>query len=244
MSASFLESAKLNQNNFEIAGLVPFSTVDYPGKLAAVLFMQGCRWRCQYCHNKHLWPFSKGSYEETQVFEFLQARRELLDAVVISGGEPLWQRNLPLLVQKIIDMGFVVAMHTGGGDSACLKKVIASLSWIGLDYKIDCSSYDSFTHCLGSGAEFRSSLDQIQSTGVAFEARTTVDIGVHNREILLKMAEELHSWGVDSWVLQVKRELNVSQGAKTWVAPVNADLYDLKFLNQLRDIVGKLEVRG
>ena len=78
-----------------IGGVEPFTTVDFPGRLAAVFFCLGCTWRCPYCHNPELQPFSgMPVIEWAKIVEFLESRRKLLDGIVFSGGEPLWQDGL------------------------------------------------------------------------------------------------------------------------------------------------------
>ena len=84
-----------------VGGLTPFSTTDYPGMLAAVVFCQGCPWRCDYCHNPHLLPRKHpGGVEWSQVRDLLLRRQGLLDAVVFSGGEPTLQKELLGAIQE------------------------------------------------------------------------------------------------------------------------------------------------
>src|SRR5689334_15533531 len=98
-----------------IGGLTPLSTTDYPGQLAAVVFCQGCPWRCSYCHNPHLLSArAKHALGWDDVAAFLSRRRGLLDAVVFSGGEPLAQAALPDAMRQTKAMGYRIGLHTGG----------------------------------------------------------------------------------------------------------------------------------
>ena len=82
-------------STLRIGGFTPFTTTDYPGQLAAVVFCQGCPWRCAYCHNPHLLPVEgPESHAWPDLLRFLASRRGLLDAVVFSGGEPTLQGGL------------------------------------------------------------------------------------------------------------------------------------------------------
>src|SRR3954470_21541171 len=94
-----------------IGGFVPFSGIDYPHHLSAVVFCQGCPWRCGYCHNAHLQP-ARGESERTwdDVLAFLGRRRSLLDAVVFSGGEPTLQAGLGAAMQDVKAMGYKVGL--------------------------------------------------------------------------------------------------------------------------------------
>ena len=95
-----------------VGGMVPLTTLDYPGQLACVLFCQGCAWRCRYCHNPQLIP-PRGSEEVDwcRVLAFLQRRQDLLDAVVFSGGEPTLQDGLAPAMEEVRQMGFRIGLH-------------------------------------------------------------------------------------------------------------------------------------
>lgn len=127
-----------------IGGLTPFSSVDWPGQLAAVVFIAGCPWRCHYCHNPHLQARERHLHW-TQVMAFLQSRRALLDAVVFSGGEPLSEPRLPQLIAAVRALGFKTGLHTAGIYPARLAAVLPMLDWVGLDIKTTTSRYDTLT---------------------------------------------------------------------------------------------------
>ncbi|MEC9482872.1 MAG: radical SAM protein, partial [Halomonas sp.] len=90
-----------------IAGLTPMTTLDFPERLACVVFTQGCPLRCGYCHNPHMLPPRCGKpYEWQDVCDFLDQRRGLLDGVVISGGEPTLHRDLTQALREVRSQGF------------------------------------------------------------------------------------------------------------------------------------------
>ena len=98
-----------------IGGVETFSMVDYPGQLAAVVFMQGCPWRCPFCHNRDLQKIGQETNFDWEKFKiFLEERRGKLDAVVFSGGEPLVQEALIDAVNEVRAMGYKIGLHTGG----------------------------------------------------------------------------------------------------------------------------------
>ena len=98
-----------------VSGLTRMTSIDFPGQLAAVVFCQGCPWRCGYCHNPELLDASAGgAIAWESVLAFLHGRRGLLDGVVFSGGEPLAQSALPQALAQVRAMGFATALHTGG----------------------------------------------------------------------------------------------------------------------------------
>jgi pyruvate formate lyase activating enzyme len=100
-----------------VGGITAFTTVDYPDHLAAVVFCQGCPWRCRYCHNQHLQPRRSASptrWTWERLEAFLGDRRGLLEAVVFSGGEPTAQPALAEAMQAVRAMGFLIGLHTAG----------------------------------------------------------------------------------------------------------------------------------
>ena len=156
-----------------VGGLTPLSASDYPGRLAAVVFCQGCAWRCTYCHNPELLDFSgKPLLPWAQVLAFLEKRRGLLDAVVFSGGEPTLQRSLPQAMQEVKAMGYLVGLHTAGIVPRMLERVLPLVDWVGMDCKADFERHDSVTRAPGSGRRARQSMDLIRASGVSCEFHT------------------------------------------------------------------------
>ncbi len=160
----------------KIGGLSPFTTIDYPDHLAAVLFCRGCPWRCGYCHNQGLLEAdAPGDFCWNKVLSFLESRRGLLDAVVFSGGEPTLQPSLRQAVLAVRDMGFLVGLHTAGAVPENLKEVLPYLDWVGMDIKAPFHDYERVTGVAGSGDVARESALLVRESGVAHQFRTTLD---------------------------------------------------------------------
>jgi len=104
--------------------MVPLTTVEWEGKLAAVLFGQGCPWRCRYCHNTSLVPADGKLTPWEDVMAFLQDRVGLIDGVVFSGGEPTAQAALLPAMREVADLGFALALHTNGGQPKLLQELL------------------------------------------------------------------------------------------------------------------------
>lgn len=190
-----------------IGGMAPFTTIDFPGKLAAVLFCQGCPWRCTYCHNPHLLPFDGGMLAWDEVCGFLRSRHGLLEAVVFSGGEPLAQVALPEAMDEVRALGFAVGVHTAGPSLHRLRAVLPRADWVGFDVKAPFARYAEVAGVPGGGAA-RACLAELLASGVAHEVRTTVDAEILGRDALLAMADELVVLGVREWCLQRCRGRN------------------------------------
>ena len=160
----------------EIGGLLPFTTIDYPGSLAAVLFCQGCPWRCGYCHNRHLMPTaSSAAVPWLEIVALLKSRCGLLDAVVFSGGEPTMQAGLLDAVKVIRGMGFKVGLHTAGPYPERLRECLPYLDWVGMDLKAPFDEYERITGVPGSGEAARQSAELLRNSGIPHQFRTTLD---------------------------------------------------------------------
>lgn len=179
-----------------IGGLTPFTTIDYPGKLAAVVFCQGCPWRCGYCHNQHLLTVDRQvSIVWEEVMQFLEQRRGLLDAVVFSGGEPTMQPSLPEALQEIRRMGFLSGLHTGGQYPERLAACLSHLDWVGMDLKAPFDCYDAITGVVGSGAAAERSAELVRLSGVAHQFRTTLDPFLLAKGRLTALQQTVAGWG-------------------------------------------------
>lgn len=193
--------------SLRVGGLSAISSVDWPGELAATVWLQGCPWRCPYCHNAHLLSAGESALSTDaptwgQVLAFLRTRVGLLDGVVFSGGEPLAQAGLEEAIREVRDMGFRVALHTGGVSPERFAAVLPLVEWVGFDVKAPFSEYESVTRVAGSGEVARATLMQAVASGVALQARTTVHPALLGEDALVRMADELEALGVRRWVLQ------------------------------------------
>ncbi|QNM95125.1 anaerobic ribonucleoside-triphosphate reductase activating protein [Chitinimonas koreensis] len=187
-----------------VAGLVPFSSVDWPGRLSAVLFIGGCPWRCRYCHNPHL-QTRHAAYRWAELYGWLESRRGLLDAVVFSGGEPLSESRLPELMAAVKSLGFQVGLHSAGIYPGRLATVLPLLDWVGLDIKARADGYDALTGRSRSYWPAAVSLEMLLASDCAFECRTTWDPEWLSETELLELARELAERGVRHYAVQARR---------------------------------------
>jgi anaerobic ribonucleoside-triphosphate reductase activating protein len=190
----------------KVGGLSPLTTTDYPGRLACVVFVQGCPWRCVYCHNPHLQRRrapSRIGWENVR--DFLLRRVALLDAVVFSGGEPTIDRALPEAMREARELGFAVGLHTAGAYPARLKALLPSVDWVGMDVKTDLASYDHLTQARGSAARALESARLLLASGVDCEFRTTYHPTLIDDADLLALADLLAGMGVKRYALQAFR---------------------------------------
>ncbi len=186
----------------DIGGFVSFSTVDYPGMHAAVVFCKGCAWACRYCHNSHLQGPGGPQFSWEEVLRVLARRQGVLDAVVFSGGEPTLQPGLVEAIHQVKTMGFRAALHTGGSHPERLARTLPLLDWVGFDLKAPWSSYGQVTGMRGSGQAAKESLAYLLASGVPFELRTTLHGDLLSPNDLEYLAETAAECGDLEWVIQ------------------------------------------
>ncbi|MDR1151258.1 MAG: anaerobic ribonucleoside-triphosphate reductase activating protein [Bifidobacteriaceae bacterium] len=185
-----------------LGGLTPLSTCDWPGKLVATVFCQGCPWNCVYCHNPNLIdPRRPGTVAWDDVLDLLKRRVGLLDALVFSGGEPTRQDLRDAIVQ-VKNLGFEVGLHTMGAYPRRLAELLPLIDWVGFDVKAAPGQAEEITRTSGATGAMETSLELLVASGVPHQVRTTWGPGVMSRE----RAEEARAWarsrGVADPVLQ------------------------------------------
>ncbi len=158
-----------------IAGLQKMSMMDYPGHPCAVVFTPYCNMACSYCHNYHILGKEAPLLSEASVWDFLEKRRGLLDAVVVSGGEPTLQQQLRPFIERLKELGFLVKLDTNGTKPTVLAELLSAglLDYVAMDIKAGPSKYDTVTCSRVDLAAVRRSIFLIRSSGIDYEFRTT-----------------------------------------------------------------------
>lgn len=193
--------------------MIPFSTVDYPGQLAAVLFCQGCPWRCGYCHNPHLQPFRGGSIPWEEALAFLKERKGKLEAVVFSGGEPTLQKGLAEAMRQVRRLGYKIGLHTAGIHPRPLLEILPEIDWVGMDIKAPFEKYSRITRIEKSGEKAEESARLIIASKKEAEFRTTVHPDLLSPEDIEQIADALQKMGAKRFSLQRFRTEGCSDAA-------------------------------
>ena len=164
-----------------ISGLVKSSTVDYPGMLSAIIFTPGCNLDCFYCHNRMLLTDQPPLIDKADVIAFLEKRRNLLDGVVFSGGEPTLQAGLADMIGEVRHLGYKVKLDTNGARPQVLRLLLEHrlLDYVAIDCKAPWHRYPEICGCSARDVDairqsFQLLADTDLSSGFAWEARTTV----------------------------------------------------------------------
>ncbi|MGE5452564.1 MAG: anaerobic ribonucleoside-triphosphate reductase activating protein [Acidobacteriota bacterium] len=188
----------------EVGGFVPMSTTDWPDHLAAVVFVQGCPWRCHYCHNRDLQPREAGTraHPWPDLLAKLGKRQGLLDGVVFSGGEPTLDSYLFQAMRDVKALGLKVGLHTAGIYPDRIAALLPLVDWVGFDVKANFADYEKTTDVPRSGQPAWRSLISVIQSGLAYEIRTTYHPDLHDDEQMLQLAATLRQLGVQDWVIQ------------------------------------------
>ena len=197
----------------KVGGVEKFSAVDFPERLTAVVFMQGCPWKCPFCHNASIRDLAQeNDFSWDLWMDFLRTRVGKLDAVTFSGGEPLMQDCLYDAISQVKNLGFEIGLHTGGYRPQYLEKVLPLVDWVGLDIKapFEKEKYQAIigVNHLNNVAQ---SLDLLLKSDVDFECRTTCDPRFLSSKDLLDIAENLKSKGVKKYYLQKYRPIEADK---------------------------------
>ena len=231
MSAGFLRKKKRNSESdragaLRIGGFTGLSCTDYPGLLSAVVFCQGCPWRCSYCHNSHLLaPRAVTPLAWHDVESFLERRRGLLDAVVFSGGEPTLQSAVADAMRTAKQMRFRIGLHTAGIYPRRLQALLPFTDWVGMDIKAPFGAYADTTGGRNSGRSAFESMQLILASGVEHEFRTTVHPALLPPQALTELAQLLAKLGVRNYVLQEFRAQGCAATAPAGVRSYLTDSY-------------------
>lgn len=161
---------------FVIGGIQKTSLLDYPDKISAIVFTQGCNFRCGYCHNPQLLKSENGIYEADAFFGFLKKRQGKLDGVVVTGGEATLQPDLKLFIQKIKELGFLVKLDTNGTNPQILKELIDEklIDYVAMDIKAPLAKYHVVINTKIDTSKIEESIKIIMNSNIDYEFRTTV----------------------------------------------------------------------
>lgn len=229
-----------------IRGIQKFTLVDFPGKIACIVFVGNCNFRCPYCHNPALVfdPESQPLISEHVFFTFLASRQGKLDGVVISGGEPSLRDGLPEFAARIRQLGFAVKIDTNGSNPDLISQIHreGNLDHLGVDYKAPAKLYNEAAACRIANLPER--VHQLLKYAVAhkidLDVRTTVHRVMLSRDHLRTMRHELDELGVATWTLQQFHPTEVIDDRL-----LEQETYSDRELHELsRELGGHTRVRG
>jgi pyruvate formate lyase activating enzyme len=227
----------------KICGLNKTTLLDYPGYVAATVFVGGCNFRCPFCHNGDLVLCSNelSGYREEEIFAFLKKRKNVLEGVCVTGGEPTLYKELPKFIEKIKELGYKVKLDTNGSNPGMLKELVKEklVDYIAMDIKAPVYNYDKVCGVLVDVEKIKESVEFLKANSVPYEFRTTLVKELHSKEDVL----EIGKWilGAENYYLQSYQETdkNLSYG----FLPIEKDEIKV-FKEELKKYVKNVNIRG
>ena len=228
----------------KIYGLQKTTLVDYPGHVATTLFTGGCNFRCPYCHNGDLVTGLDDiePYAMEDIFSHLQKRKGVLDGVVISGGEPTLQADLPDFIRQIKELGYLVKLDTNGTNPAMLRSLVEEglVDYVAMDIKHSRAKYASISHAADDSLEaIAASVDYLKEGHVDYEFRTTLCKELHKETDMTAIG--LWLMGAKAYYLQPYKESE--QVIQPGFHPHDAATLE-GFVHILSAFIPKVEIRG
>jgi pyruvate formate lyase activating enzyme len=169
-----------------IGGFNKLTTQDFPGNLACIIFTSGCNFDCPYCYNRDLVESKAAEIKEEEIFDYLDQRKNMLDGVVISGGEPtIWNDLIPFM-KRIKEYGFNIKLDTNGYRPEVLREIIDNnlVDYIAMDIKAVFNDYYKIIHKRINTDKLIESINLIKKSKVKHEFRTTIIKGMHTTKDL------------------------------------------------------------
>jgi len=227
-----------------LAGLQNLSLVDYPAHLSAVVFLQGCNFRCAYCHNPDLISYvKKFDFSEKEFFKTINLRKKVIEGIVVSGGEPTIHKDLPEFIKKIKEAGFKVKLDTNGSNPGQLEKLLCDnmLDYVAVDIKTSFSKYSLVSKDPNVSDKVIESISLMLLSTVPYEFRTTCVPGIVDAADFAKIGEKVRN--AKRYCLQQFRGQVTYDKEFQKIKPYSKKDIQ-KFRNILEEFVETVDVRG
>lgn len=226
----------------DFVGIDKFSLLDYDENVSVVLFAPTCNYRCPFCHNEQSVLNANSSIPFEDILSFLKSRVGLIDAVVVSGGEPTLMDDLISKIEKIKELGFKIKLDTNGTNPDVLNELLRKnlINYVAMDIKNSEEKYPETTGVKNAQMDkIKQSISILKSGKVDYEFRTTLVAEYHSKESIEKMGELIK--GAPKLYLQkfVDREGVIKKG----LHPVE-EVWASSYKDILSRYVDKVELRG
>ena len=172
----------------KFSGLQKTSLIDFPNRISSILFTPGCNLRCPYCQNWRIIVNPKGPFlSEDDALAILESRKKFIDAVVITGGEPLIHSDIPAFIKRLKERGFAVKLDTNGFFPKLLMKCLEHVDYVAVDVKTSLKKY----YLLGAKEtdSLLETIDLLKNHRVDYEFRNTVVPGIVDEEDVIEIGE-------------------------------------------------------
>lgn len=176
----------------KIAGFQKLTLLDYPSKVACIIFTQGCNYKCPYCQNSGLIDHSNEDLiDEEEIFNYLDKRKGVIDGIVISGGEPTIQKDLKTFMKKVKEKGFLIKLDTNGSNPNFVEEAINEklVDYIAMDIKNVLEEYKDVTDVNPNIVNLKRSIEIIKNSNIEHEFRTTIIKNIHSIDKILTICK-------------------------------------------------------
>lgn len=226
----------------DFVGIDKFSLLDYDENVSVVLFAPTCNFRCPFCHNGQSVLENNLAIPFDEILDFLKTRTGLIDAVVVSGGEPTLMNDLVAKIEKIKELGFKIKLDTNGTNPDVLRELLRKnlLNYIAMDIK---NSEDKYAETVGVTNpllnKIKESISIVMNSGIDYEFRTTLVAEYHSKESIEKMGELIK----DAKKLYLQKFVDRVGVIKKGLHPIE-EVWALSFKEILLGYVKQVELRG
>jgi pyruvate formate lyase activating enzyme len=220
-------------------GIQKTTLIDYPGKVACILFTGGCNFNCPFCYNKDLVknPEKLPTITQSQALEFLEKRKKYLEGLVITGGEPTLHQQLPEFIAKTKKIGYKIKLDTNGTNPKMIEKLIHEklVDYFAMDIKTSFENYEKACGTKTDIEKIKKSVKIIMKSGIDYEFRSTIMPHYYTQKDAQKIAQDLK--GAKKYFLQAFNEMN----GQTLIEPktANKKKYSKKEALELKKILEK-----
>jgi pyruvate formate lyase activating enzyme len=172
----------------KFSGIRKTSLIDFPNRIASVLFTPGCNLRCPFCHNWRIVVDPKPPFlQEEAAIKILESRKKYVDSVVVTGGEPTMHKEVPRFLRKLKEKGFLVKLDTNGFYPEVLEECLPYVDYVALDVKTSLDKYARLA--VKDAAPLVHTIEMLKTGKVDYEFRTTVVPGFVDAEDIHRMGE-------------------------------------------------------
>jgi len=228
----------------KIGGLQKTSLLDYPDVISAIIWTVGCNFRCPFCYNKDLVFGNKTPISEEQVLSFLEKRKGLLEALVVTGGEPLMHKDIPDFLEKVKELGYLIKVDTNGSYPKKLQEIIDKklVNYLDMDVKAPKKKYDKLTGVKTDIKKVDQSIKIIKNSGIDYEFKTTFVPELLTKEDIVEIGKWLKG-SKKYYLQQFKNDTNlISMDLQKFVPYSKKELTDT--LEEIKPYFEKCEIRG
>jgi len=228
----------------KIGGLQKTSLLDYPEQVSSIIWTVGCDFRCPFCYNKDLVLGKVELISEEELFSFLKKRKNMLDGLVISGGEPLIQKDISEFTKKVKKLGYLIKIDTNGMHPKKLKELIDNklVDYISMDVKAPREKYELLTNIKTDLKKIESSIEIIKNSDIDYEFKTTFVPDLLTQEDIIKISKWIKG-SKKYYLQQFKNDTSLISSKLKEITPYPKE----KLLETLQDIKSNFkicEVRG